>query len=71
MFSYDNKQESETVSFYLDLYLPKPIFTHGQLYVAVSRVKTKRGLKILCLDEEEQPCNCTKNIVYKEVFRNL
>ncbi|KAL8474965.1 hypothetical protein ACS0TY_031403 [Phlomoides rotata] len=65
-----NKSQGQSLST-VGLFLPKPVFTHGQLYIAVSRVKTKRGLKILCLDEEGQSCNYTTNIVYKEVFRNL
>nr|GEU94249.1 ATP-dependent DNA helicase PIF1-like [Tanacetum cinerariifolium] len=32
------------------LYLSRPVFTHGQLYVALSRFKSKRGLKVC--DEE-------------------
>ncbi|KAL8511565.1 hypothetical protein ACS0TY_018098 [Phlomoides rotata] len=46
-----NKSQGQSLST-VGLFLPKPVFTHGQLYVAVSRVKTKTGLKILCLDEE-------------------
>ena len=53
------------------LYLPRPVFTHGQLYVAVSQVRSKDGLKILILDEDENPTNKTCNTVYKEVYYNL
>jgi len=45
--------------------------THDQLYVVISRVKIKKGLKILILDEQGKVISTTKNMVYKEVFRNL
>jgi len=60
-------QSLETVG----LYLPRPIFTHGQLYVAISRVKSKGGLKILIHDKDNMNLNVTNNIVYKEVFQNI
>ncbi|KAL8481012.1 hypothetical protein ACS0TY_027518 [Phlomoides rotata] len=47
------------------VYLLKPVFTHSRLYVAVSRVKCKRRLKILCLDSDEKSCKYTTNVVYK------
>ena len=65
-----NKSQGQTLS-RVGLYLPQPVFTHGQLYVAISRVKTKRGLKILILDEDGKVTNTTKNVVYKEIFETL
>ncbi|KAL8500284.1 hypothetical protein ACS0TY_020040 [Phlomoides rotata] len=53
------------------MYLSNPIFTQGQLYFAVSRVKSKRGLEILCFDSNEKSSKNTTNGVYKEVFQNL
>jgi len=52
----------------VELYLPRLIFTHGQLNVAISLVKTKKGLKIHILDEDENVTNTTKNILYKKFF---
>ncbi|XP_057456530.1 uncharacterized protein LOC130747576 [Lotus japonicus] len=65
-----NKSQGQTLS-HVGLYLPKPVFTHGQLYVALSRVKSRKGLKILILDEDGLISTVTKNVVYKEVFNNL
>ncbi|CAH9073438.1 unnamed protein product [Cuscuta europaea] len=49
--------------------LGKRVFPHGQLYVVVSRVKSRNGLKILLGGGEG--CNTTTNVVYKEVFQNV
>ncbi|XP_062099807.1 uncharacterized protein LOC133805653 [Humulus lupulus] len=55
---------------HVGLYLPKQVFTHDQLYVAVSRVTTREGLIILNADDEVGDPTLIKNIVYKEVFQN-
>ncbi|KAL6550067.1 hypothetical protein OROMI_020555 [Orobanche minor] len=56
---------------HVGLYLPKPVFIHGQLYIAFSRVTSRKGLKVLALDEEGNPTDMITNIVYKEVFSKL
>jgi ATP-dependent DNA helicase PIF1 len=65
-----NKSQGQSLS-KVRLYLPHPVFTHGQLYVAVSRVTTKQGLKMLILYADGNPCNSTVNVVFPEVFENL
>jgi len=65
-----NKSQGQSLAS-VGLYLPSPVFSHGQLYVAVSRVQSKSGLKILIHDKEKRPLNFTTNVVFKEVFQNL
>ena len=54
-----NKSQGQSLA-KVGIYLPRPVFTHGQLYVAVSRVRTKKGLRILILDEDGNVTNRQK-----------
>ncbi|XP_019230102.1 PREDICTED: ATP-dependent DNA helicase PIF1-like [Nicotiana attenuata] len=65
-----NKSQGQSLS-HVGLYLKKQVFTHGQLYVALSRVTNRSGLKILIYDDDGEISNEATNKVYKEVFRNL
>nr|ADB85380.1 putative retrotransposon protein [Phyllostachys edulis] len=65
-----NKSQGQTLQS-VGIYLKKPVFTHGQLYVAVSRVTCREGLKIL-IENEDGTCGTkTKNIVYQEILQSL
>ena len=51
--------------------MPSHGFSHGHLYIAISRVTSRDGLKILTTDENVQDANVTSNVVYPKVFRNV
>ena len=68
-----NKAQGQTLKA-VGVYLPKPVFSHGQLYVAFSRVGSPHAIKVL-IDGgfvhgiEGAPDGLyTKNVVYTEVF---
>jgi len=62
-----NKSQGQTLN-RVGIYLPEPVFAHGQLYVAFSRVTSYQHIKVL-MDNNEN-CN-TKNIVYHEIFHSI
>jgi ATP-dependent DNA helicase PIF1 len=63
-----NKSQGQTLS-RVGLYLPQPVFSHGQLYVALSRTTSYQNIKVLIDNGCENSLKCrTRNVVYKEVF---
>ncbi|EOA22767.1 hypothetical protein CARUB_v10003481mg [Capsella rubella] len=56
-----NKSQGQTL---------KKVFSHGQLYVTLSRVTSPSGLKVLYTSKQKQDKYVT-NIVYREVFNGL
>ena len=65
-----NKSQGQSLK-HVGVYLPKPVFSHGQLYIAASRVTSRNGLKFLIINDDTEKKFETKNIVYKKVFTNL
>ncbi|WZZ27765.1 hypothetical protein YC2023_011166 [Brassica napus] len=58
-----NKSQGQSLK-QVALYLPRPVFSHGQLYVALSRVTTPDGLKILDDSDNTTRKDVVTNIVY-------
>ena len=47
-------------------------FSHGQLYVAISRIRSNKGLKMVIRgDEDKNLTNTSTNVAYKEVLNNF
>ena len=69
-----NKSQGQTLQ-KVGIYLPHPVFAHGQLYVAFSRATRKESVKIKIdefsnqghLIEGSKKC-FTKNVIYREIL---
>ena len=63
----------------VSVYLPRPVFSHGQLYVALSRLTDDSGLRVLIIPTKGQGQMCkhsthtnwTRNVVLKEILQYL
>ncbi|CAI0452098.1 unnamed protein product [Linum tenue] len=62
-----NKSQGQKLD-HVGLCLQRQVFSHGQLYVALSRVTTRQGLKILIENDNDEDPNSMLNIVFQEIF---
>ena len=60
-----NKSQGQTLK-KVGIYLKTPLFSHGQLYVALTRGNDLNGIKIFLDPEKKSKKTC--NIVYREMF---
>ena len=64
-----NKSQGQTFKS-VGIYLPKPVFSHGQIYVSKSRVGDPEGVRVLVpgATKDNDGAIYTANVVYKEVL---
>ena len=68
-----NKSQGQTFK-HIGVYLRDSVFSHGQLYVALSRVGSKDGVNIMVKNGWKESSGFapagvyTENIVFREVF---
>ncbi|XP_012853805.1 PREDICTED: ATP-dependent DNA helicase PIF1-like [Erythranthe guttata] len=65
-----NISHGQTLS-HVGLYLPRPVFSHVQFYVALSRVKSRFGINIFIKGESGELSSVTNNVMYKELFERI
>lgn len=64
-----NKVQTQTLDF-VGIYLKKPVFSHEQLYITLSRAEIGVSVKVLIKPAyfNSNDVDHTKNIVYKEIL---
>ena len=66
-----NKAQGQTIP-NVGIYLPDPVFSHGQLYVALSRGVSRESMWVLAKRNMniDPTGKSTKNIVYRDVLES-
>ena len=71
-----NKSQGQSLD-KIGIYLPKPVFSHGALYVALSRCTNQRNIRLFILPIKGVQCGnieleeaYTENVVYEEIIRS-
>jgi ATP-dependent DNA helicase PIF1 len=59
-----NKSQGQTLN-NVGVYLPSPVYSHGQLYVVISLVTNSANIKIF---SSQGPNGYVQNVVYKKVL---
>jgi ATP-dependent DNA helicase PIF1 len=59
-----NKSQSQSLE-RVGIYLPQPVFSHGQLYVALSRATSYKDVWIMTHTGQQ-----TRNVVFKQILEN-
>ena len=62
-----NKAQGQTLK-KIGIFLQQPFFSHGQLYVAMSRVGSRDSLRIFLSRDSPDDVVHTHNVVYPEVL---
>ena len=62
-----NKSQGQSVT-YVGIDMKSSVFTHGQFYVALSRVRSVENIKVIW--DEKLGDGVTKNVVYPEILLN-
>ena len=65
-----NKAQGQSIR-HLGLYLIEEIFSHGQLYVALSRAENKADVSILLNDTNAGLHGMIRNVVYQDVLQTV
>ncbi len=63
-----NKSKGQSLE-RVGVWLEESVFSHGQLYVACSRVGDPSNIKFAIKKHNDYPLNATRYVVYKEVFQ--